>query len=143
MTAEPKWQWLQENIVLAVHGAQIAAHGGAPGVRDLEMLRSALARPRNLIAYSDIPPTIFDLAACYAFGLARGHCFVDGNKRVALVSALTFLGLHGWRLAAPREETYPQVLQLAEGKLSQSEFSTWLAARCCPIPAEEPSPEPC
>jgi death-on-curing protein len=139
VTAEP--QWLKENVVLAVHRSQIAEHGGAPGVRDLEMLRSALARARNLLSYSEAPPSIFDLAACYAFGLARGHCFVDGNKRVALVGALTFLELHGWRLAAPREEIHSQVLQLAEGKLTQGGFSAWLEAGWRRIGAERRSPE--
>jgi death-on-curing protein len=139
VTAEPKW--LQENVVVAVHRAQIAEHGGAPGVRDMEMLRSALARPQNLLSYSESPPSIFDLAACYAFGLARGHCFVDGNKRVALVSALTFLERHGWRLTAPREEIHSQVLQLAEGKLAQADFGAWLAAKSRPIGTERRSPE--
>jgi death-on-curing protein len=127
---KPEPEWLLEGVVLAAHRMQIAEHGGAPGIRDLDLLRSAPARPRNLLAYADATPSLFDLAARYAFGLARGHCFVDGNKRIALVSALTFLEINGWRLLAPREETHHQVMRLAEGKLAERDFSAWLAASC-------------
>jgi death-on-curing protein len=122
--------WLLEAVVLAVHQVQLAEHGGAPGVRDLELLRSALARPRNLLAYAEVEPTLFELAASYAYGLVRNHCFVDGNKRVALVSALTFLADHGWHLAAPRAETYAKVMQLASGQLAESDFGGWLERSC-------------
>ena len=128
MNREP--EWLMEAVVIAAHRAQIAEHGGAPGIRDPGHLRSILARPQNLLAYGESRPSLFDLAACYAFGLAKGHCFVDGNKRIALIAALTFQELAGWRLVAPRELTHAQVLDLAVGRVTEGAFSSWLADAC-------------
>lgn len=73
---------------------------------------------------------MFDLAASYAFGLARNHCFIDGNKRIALTAALTFLALNGFDLEAPKTETYSIVTGLAAGEVTEAGFSAWLAARC-------------
>lgn len=131
-------RWLLINVVLAVQEATIAEHGGAAGVRDRGLLESALARPRNLLAYSaDVSE--FDLAACYAFGLARNHCFVDGNKRIALAAALTFLDLHGWRLEASREDRIRTFLGLAAGEVSERQLSEWLRANSREVPADERS----
>ena len=90
--------WLTKTVVLALHQEQIAEHGGAPGIRDDGALESALARPINHVAYAK--PTLPGLAAAYAYGVARDHPFVDGNKRASFVVANTFLILNGFELEA-------------------------------------------
>lgn len=132
MTGEPRW--LLITVVVASQRALIAEHGGADGLRDRGLLESTLARPRNLLAYSDGNASLFDLAACYAYGLARNHCFVDGNKRIAFTAALTFLGLHGIRLNADREERVLTFVRLASGELSEKELSQWLELHCQEAP---------
>ncbi len=119
-----RWVWLDAADVAAYHAEAIAAHGGRAGLRDRGLLESALARPRNLSAYGD--PTAFDLAAAYAFGLARNHPFVDGNKRVALITCVTFLELNGWRFVATEEDTAVAFLDLAAGRTTERRFSRWL-----------------
>jgi death on curing protein len=128
-------RWLLINVILAAQEAAIAEHGGAAGIRDRGLLESTLARPRNLLAYSE-EVSEFDLAACYAYGLARNHCFVDGNKRVALIAALTFLELHGWRLEASREDRIETFLGLAVGEISEAKLSEWLRANSREIPPD-------
>ena len=91
--------WISKKAVLAMHNAQLAEHGGSDGIRDETLLDSALAKPLNVLAYAD-QPDIFRLAASYAFGIARNHAFVDGNKRTALVVSLTFLDRNGWDIVA-------------------------------------------
>ncbi|MBK8894167.1 type II toxin-antitoxin system death-on-curing family toxin [Propionivibrio sp.] len=120
------WRWIEDNVVLAVHEAQLAEHGGLVGVRDTGLLSSALSRPRNLAAYGS--PDAADLAAAYAFGLARNHPFVDGNKRTAFVCAELFLLLHGYRLAASDAECVTQMLRLASGSLDEPDCAAWLRA---------------
>jgi death-on-curing protein len=131
-------RWLLINVILAAQEATIAEHGGAAGIRDRGSLDSTLARPRNLLAYSE-EVSEFDLAACYAYGLARNHCFVDGNKRIALIAALTFLELHGWGLEASREDRIRTFLGLAEGQISEAKLSEWLRANSREIPPDERS----
>jgi death on curing protein len=96
-------EWVAPAVALAVHDEQIAEHGGAPGVRDLGLLQSALHRPQNLEAHGN--PDIADLAAAYAFGIARNHPFVDGNKRSSAVIARTFLRLNGFEINASQADT--------------------------------------
>lgn len=131
MTPEP--EWLLESVVIAVHQMLLAEHGGAEGIRDRGLLSSTLTRPKNLFVYADSPPSLFDFAASYAYGLAKNHCFVDGNKRIALAAALTFLELNGFRLKAPKLETYSAVIGLAAGEFTESGFSNWLAACSEPL----------
>ena len=119
-----RWIWLDALDVAAYHAETIAAHGGRAGLRDRGLLESALARPRNLSAYGE--PTAFDLAAAYAFGIAKNHPFVDGNKRVALITSATFLELNGWRFLATEEDAVIAFLDLAAGKTAEREFSRWL-----------------
>jgi death-on-curing protein len=121
--------WLLEETVRAIHSRQIAEHGGSPGLRDEGLLLSALARPRNLSAYGDPPPDLAALAAAYAYGIARNHPFIDGNKRVALVAARTFLLINGADLEASQEEKYVTFLRLAEGGLSEDELAGWIGGR--------------
>ena len=115
--------------MLAIHDRQLAEHGGTGGVRDEGLLESALARPRQLHAYGDPTPDLADLAAALAYGLARNHPFLDGNKRTAAVACETFLELNGATLEADDLELYPLYLELAEGKLSERNFAAWLRGR--------------
>jgi death-on-curing protein len=121
--------WLLEEAVRAVHSRQISEHGGRPGIRDEGLLLSALARPQNLAAYGDPPPDLAALAASYAYGVARNHPFIDGNKRVALVAARTFLLINGADLVASQEEKYVTFLRLAEGRMSEDELARWFRGR--------------
>ena len=121
--------WIEQTLVLAIHDRQLAEHGGASGVRDAALLESALARPKQLHAYGDPPPDLVDLAASLAFGLARNHPFVDGNKRTSAVACEVFLLLNGASVEADDLELYPQYLGLADGTLSEAEFADWLRPR--------------
>lgn len=118
--------WIDRRLALAIHDRQLAEHGGSTGVRDDNLLESALARPQQLYAYGDPPPDLADLAASLAYGLARNHPFVDGNKRTAYVVCRTFLALNGAELVAAAEEKYLSVLALAEGRLKLEDIAGWL-----------------
>ena len=124
------WRWLLDGVVVALHDEQIAEHGGSPGIRDAGMLSSALARPRNQALYGK--PSVFDLAAAYAYGIVRNHPFVDGNKRTGFLAAYVFLFLNGRELTAPEAETVATVLALASGELQESDFSQWLKLMFAP-----------
>jgi death-on-curing protein len=118
--------WINIDLALAIHSRQLAEHGGADGVRDKGLLESALGRPRHLFAYSDPTPNTAQLAAAYAFGIAKNHAFLDGNKRTAAVVCETFLNLNGLDLTATDPEAYPVFLALAAGELSEEELTDWL-----------------
>jgi len=118
--------WISLDLALAIHKRQLAEHGGADGVRDQGLLESALGRPRNLFAYTDPTPDIPALAASYAFGIARNHAFLDGNKRTAYVVCRTFLLLNGYDMNAGHEERYLKFLALAAGDLTEAQFAQWL-----------------
>jgi death on curing protein len=124
-----KFTWLLPATVYAIHGRQIAEHGGEEGLRDEGLLESALARPQNLLAYGEPPPDVAALVAAYAFGLSKNHPFVDGNKRVAYIAARTFLLINGWDIASTQEEKYLTMLSLAEGNLSEEELANWIRVR--------------
>jgi death-on-curing protein len=124
--------WVSKKAVLAMHSAQLAEHGGSDGIRDETLLDSALAKPRNVFAYAD-QPDIFRLAASYAFGIARNHAFVDGNKRTALVVSLTFLGRNGWDVIASKEDVYFTFLHLADGSLTEDELTAWFTKHAVPL----------
>ncbi|MGD9564357.1 MAG: type II toxin-antitoxin system death-on-curing family toxin [Pyrinomonadaceae bacterium] len=124
-------QWIDPNSAFAMHNRQIAEHGGTEGVRDEGLLFSALARPENLHAYGE-NVDLAALAASYAFGIAKNHPFLDGNKRTALVVAVTFLNQNGFDFDAPEEETYLAFLKLAEGTLSEEELGAWFRERLYP-----------
>jgi death-on-curing protein len=121
----PEIRWLLEETVYMIHKRQIAEHGGSDGVRDEGLLLSALARPQNLYAYSEKTPDISALAASIAYGIAKNHPFIDGNKRTALVVSRTFLLLNGFNIKATQEEKYLTFLKLAEGNLSEEELADW------------------
>jgi death-on-curing protein len=121
--------WLLEETVIAIHQRQISEHGGSEGLRDEGLLASALARPQNVLAYAQPPPDLAALAAAYAYGIARNHPFVDGNKRTALVAARTFLLLNGVNLEANQDEKYLTFLQLAQGTLTEEQLADWIRKR--------------
>lgn len=118
--------WIERQLALAIHDRQLAEHGGQAGVRDEALLDSALARPQQAHAYGDPPPDLAALAANLAYGLARNHPFLDGNKRTAHVCYRTFLALNGVALVVRDEDKYVAMLGLAEGSLSEADFADWL-----------------
>jgi death-on-curing protein len=124
------WTWLRKDVILAIHDAQIAEHGGIAGVRDMGLLESALARPENLAAYGD--PDVCGLAAAYAFGIARNHPFGDGNKRTAFVAAELFLDLNGLVLTADDADCVMTILRLAAGEISEDELAGWIRSNVRP-----------
>lgn len=128
-----KFVWIDKHETRTMHAEQIAEHGGSNGIRDEGLLESALARPQNLMAYSEDDPSLSRLAAAYGFGIARNHALVDGNKRAALVVTLTFLLVNGLAVTAPREDRYFVFNDLAAGKLSEDEFARWLEANTEPV----------
>ena len=109
-------------LVEMIHLDLIRQHGGAPGLRDEGLLESALARPAMRFAYE--PKA--DLAANLAFGLAKNHPFVDGNKRIALALLFTFLGMNGRELTASERDAVTTILAVASGKLDETGFADWI-----------------
>lgn len=131
------WVWLQAEVLIAVHEAQLAEHGGAPGTRDMGLFESAIARPCNLAAYG-LPdggePDVVDLAAAYGYGISRNHPFIDGNKRTGFVATELFLRLNGWRLMATDGDCVMTMLAVAAGDISESAFADWLRASVVRLP---------
>jgi len=126
-----QWRWIKESSVLAIHDAQLAEHGGMPGVRDMSLLVSALARPRNLAAYGS--PDLADLAAAYGAGIVRNHAFVDGNKRTGFVVALAFTQKNGCIVQPNQRDAVNTWLALADGKLSEAELAQWFRGYMRPL----------
>jgi len=121
-----KPEWVPRETVLALQERLLAEFGGAAGIRDEGLLESALGRPLNRFAYER--PTLFELAANYAFGLVRNHPFLDGNKRIGFVTAVLFLELNGYRFNASEVDATVQTLALAARKLGEDRYATWLKA---------------
>jgi death-on-curing protein len=117
-------EWLDTDIVLDIHAEQLAIFGGGDGIRDLGLLESALARPLNKFAYGETD--LAALAAAYAFGIARNHPFVDGNKRAAFGSMIVFLGLNGIDLDVPPEDATAIILEVAAGGIDEDGLARWL-----------------
>ena len=118
--------WLSQAVILAIHDEQLADHGGASGVRDMALLESAIARPRNHAAYGE--PDVAELAAVYALGIARNHPFIDGNKRTAYVALELFLAANGYAFTASDVDSVMMTLQMAAGTLSDEAFVAWVRA---------------
>jgi len=131
-----EWRWVGLNLVLAIHDRQISEHGGLDGVRDLAAVESALTRPRNLVAYET--PDAADLAAAYAYGLARNHAFVDGNKRTAWVVARVFLADNSISLNFERAAAVHIMETLAAGAVTEAELAAWFRARIV-LPQSDPA----
>lgn len=115
----------------AIHDAQLREHGGAPGIRDEGLLESALARPRQKFAYAR-QPDLAALAAAYAFGVAKNHGFVDGNKRTAFMAAYVFLGLNGHDLEAPEPDVVRTMEGVAAGRVTEARLADWIRDKLVP-----------
>jgi death-on-curing protein len=126
--SEPDFLTLDE--VLGIHADQIRVYGGVSGLRDLELLRSAIAMPETTFDGEYLHSSVFEMAAAYLFHLARNHPFVDGNKRTALMCALVFLGLNGEWLRADPDDLYPLVVGVAAGEVDKAEVSVFLRRHC-------------
>jgi death-on-curing protein len=121
----PEPRWLSRVVIDAIHNDQLREHGGLPGLRDENLLESALARPRQKWHYSDradMPP----LAAAYAFGLVTNHPYRDGNKRIGFLALVTFLEVNGYDFSATDAEVVAEILSLAEGIVSEEAFADWI-----------------
>jgi death-on-curing family protein len=125
------WVWLSRDALLAAHDEQLAEHGGAAGVRDLNLFESALARPQNLAAYEQ--PDAARLAASYAFGIAKDRPFIDGNKRTAFVALDAFLALNGFSLETSDADCMIAILRLAEGELDEAALADWVRKHAQPL----------
>jgi death-on-curing protein len=117
-------EWFDIDIVIDIHAEQLALFGGADGVRDRGLIESALGRPQHKFAYekSDLAA----LAAAYAFGIAKNHPFVDGNKRTAFASMLVFLGLNGIDFDVPPQDATVMIMALAGGEVSEESLARWI-----------------
>lgn len=122
---EPRWLRLKEVIV--VHERQLSRFGGAPGIRDSGALQSALSRPQNKWSYEQ--SGLVELAAAYAFGIARNHPFVDGNKRIAFIAMQLFLRLNGIAFAPRQDESTAVILGLAAGEIDKNGLARWITDR--------------
>lgn len=120
--------WLLPEVVLALHERLIADFGGTPGLRDETLLNSALDRARGKAVYGK--PTVYDLAAAYAYGLGKNHPFNDGNKRICLWAAVAFLELNGKIFKAGEAEASIKTLALVTSEVSEKDFAAWLKS-CC------------
>lgn len=121
-------RWVPRLVLDAAHLDQLREHGGLPGIRDEQALEAALARPQQKHKYEP-DSDLATLAATYAFGIAKAHPFTDGNKRVAFLSAMIFLGLNGKDLDATEAEVVQVVTALAAGSLSEAALATWMRER--------------
>lgn len=117
--------WIEERDALALHDRLLALHGGAAGLRDGNLLQSALARPRQLYAYADAPG-IVDLATAYTAGIVRNHPFIDGNKRTGFVVGILFLELNGCSFTASEEDAAEAVFKLAAGAFDEAGYTAFL-----------------
>ena len=119
--------WLLEVAVLIAHEVSLANFGGADGIRDQSFLKSALARPRNLLVYGD--PGIPELAAAYTAGIVQNRPFVDGNKRTGFLAGSAFLELNGFRLTATEPEATRIILDLAAGDVTELQLAAWFGEK--------------
>ena len=117
--------WIPLTAVYVIHDRQIARHGGASGLRDKTLLEAAVVRPENKFSYEQAD--MFACAAAYAFGIAKAHAFIDGNKRTAFVTGVTFLRLNGWHFAPDAAEGVEYMERLASGDVTEVAFKTWLS----------------
>jgi death on curing protein len=124
------WRWIDRRLLLVLHAETLADHGGAVGIRDQALLDSALARPLQLVTYGE--PDVADLAACYGWGLAHNHAFVDGNKRVAFLGVGLFLALNGYRLTANEAHATVLMVDVAAGRCTQVELAECIRRHLTP-----------
>lgn len=123
-------EWIEKETILCLHEQSLYEHGGSLGMRDEGLLDSALGKPQNLFAYGN--PTVFDLAASYAYGLVKNHPFIDGNKRTAFVAAVLMLELNGFQFTADEADAAVRTLALAAGEMTESAYAAWLESNSHP-----------
>ncbi len=123
--------WIDERDVLALHSRLLVLDGGSAGLRSVPLLQSALARPRQLLAYGN-KPGIVDLAVAYTAGIIRNHPFVDGNKRAGFLIGVLFLEMNGYRFRATEEDATQAIFGLAAGEISEPGFASWLRVNVTP-----------
>jgi death on curing protein len=121
----PEPKWLSRVVVDAIHNDQLREHGGLPGVRDENVLESALARPQQKWHCAD-RPDLSTVAAAYAFGLVKNHPYRDGNKRIGFLAVVTFLGVNGYDFSATDAEVVAEILALADGSVSEEALADWI-----------------
>lgn len=124
MSEDTEIEWLTVEMIVAIHDEQLAIHGGPSGIRDSGALESALDRPRNKWAYEQ--GKLPELAAAYAYGMAKNHPFVDGNKRTALLALYTFLGINDVDFVVPEADAAAMILALAAGEVSEENLTRWI-----------------
>ena len=124
--------WIDKPETLVAHSRQLAEHGGSDGIRDEGLLESALSKPRNVFVYES-NCDLARLAASYAFGIARNHPFIEGNKRTTLVVSEGFLRINGLRVVSAPEEKYFTFLHLADGTLTEEELAAWFRSHTEPL----------
>lgn len=124
--SNPQIVWVSPTLLIALQAQAIAVTGGTSGLRDRRLLESALDRGRNLLAYSDTPSSIFQLASACAYGIARNHPFVDGNKRAAVVLIRAFLHLNGWHFSPDQAEGVVMIEGLAAGTVDEGALCEWI-----------------
>ena len=119
-------RFIPDELVVIIHADLLHRYGGLPGLRDRNLLESALAQPRAAFQRKYVHKTIFDKAAAYGYHVSKNHPFIDGNKRVAFVLMDVFLQKNGWEIVAGEEETYATMMDLASGKLTKGQLAGWL-----------------
>lgn len=124
------WVWFESALIHAFHDEQLAEHGGGAGLRDPNLLESALARPQQLAHYGS--PDAADLAASYGYGISRNPPFIDGNKRTGFVALALFLALNGYDLSATDADCVLTMLSVASGELEESAFAEWVRSHSQP-----------
>lgn len=117
-------QWILNETVKALHDRLLSEFGGLSGIRDEGLLESALARALQLHSFGD--PSLFELAAAYAYGLVRNHPFLDGNKRTAFTTSILFLELNGYHFKATEAKATLKTLALAARDMNEADFAEWL-----------------
>ena len=122
-------RFIPNRIVATIHSDLLQRYGGRPGLRDPNLLDSALAQPKVTIGGKFAHKTLFDKASAYGFHVCKNHPLVDGNKRVAFVLMDIFLQKNGWEIVANEEDSYSMMMSLASGKLTKAQLSKWLKER--------------
>lgn len=121
----PEYQWIDHKALRLLHEESLSMHGGSRGIRDNGLFESAMSRPKNLLHYEKTAD-IADLAASYAYGLAKNHPFVDGNKRAAFLAIGIFLGINDHHFTAPQVESITTIQAVAAGEINEKQLAEWI-----------------
>ncbi|MGO9481166.1 MAG: type II toxin-antitoxin system death-on-curing family toxin [Candidatus Kryptoniota bacterium] len=129
-------RFIPEELVLVMHADLLQRYGGQPGLRDRNLLESALAQPRATVSRKFAHKTIFEKAAAYGYHLCKNHPFIDGNKRVAFVLMDTFLQRNGWEIVAHEEDVYSIMVAVSSSRLSKPQLASWLKGHSSRLPSD-------